>query len=360
MISENKTINKIAAPHLESVESIRALAALMIIIFHMVLLPKIEIPDYLNFIKTHFGQGVPLFYALSGFVLSYGYLTRLNNKDEIIHFFVRRFFRIAPLFYTMLIIWIVIGMIKWGRIPSYNDISLNVLLLFGVVPGKHESIVWAGWSIGVEVLFYLLFPVIVVLVRNIRSGIFILSVTILVSSANHNAISAIDIGSFKYMNILNHLPTFLSGMIAFLIWRKFKFTHNRIWGGVLFVFTIGLVFILINIPLTHKWLRFYMWGFLYVSLILSLCLWPCRLMVNRYVCAMGRVSFSLYLWHPLVILLLTDIYASIGNKFGSGFINFIICFFITMFCVGFMAFFSYRIIELPGMKYGKNIVFSAK
>jgi hypothetical protein len=54
----------------------------------------------------------------------------------------------------MLLVW------RWAGWPPQTPESLllNISFLFGFVPGYHESLVWAGWSIGVEMPFYLAFP----------------------------------------------------------------------------------------------------------------------------------------------------------------------------------------------------------
>ena len=92
------------AERLEGLDSLRAYAASAIIVFHMVHIAQVEPPSGLaSVIKNYFGFGVPLFFVVSAFSLTFGYIERLNTRADIGAFYVRRLARIAPLFYFMLV-----------------------------------------------------------------------------------------------------------------------------------------------------------------------------------------------------------------------------------------------------------------
>jgi peptidoglycan/LPS O-acetylase OafA/YrhL len=93
---------KFQREQLKSLESLRGIAALMIVFYHLSELLKVPLPKSLDFISSKFWLGVPLFYTLSGFVLAYGYAERLANANQCLKFYLARFFRIAPLFYALL------------------------------------------------------------------------------------------------------------------------------------------------------------------------------------------------------------------------------------------------------------------
>lgn len=349
---------------LEGIEALRAIAATMIVIFHTVELSKIAIPDSLVFIRSYFGLGVPLFYVLSGFVLAYGYGDKLNDRAAILRFYLKRFFRIAPLFYAMLIVWLAAGWWKWEKTVPITDILLNISFTFGLVPGKHESIVWAGWSIGVEMIFYLIFPVVSVLIAGVRSGIIVSLLMIFVSSSGYSAFDQAGLGSFSYMNFLTHLPFFLAGTLAYRIWESVRFQQNNRMGAMLFI-VAAVIFVLavwlpVTIPLKSPRLVALhrdILGVAFMFFVLSVSCWPNRLIVNRPLISLGRVSFSLYLLHPfvIVIFIFLDVYKRITEVLGNGYLGFSVCIITTAAVLIPMSMASFKLIEKPGMSFGKQI-----
>ena len=117
---------------------------MVIIVFHTYGINNLDLPAEFDFLKNYFGMGVPLFFVISAFSLFLSTTPRIGRVGWLHDYLIRRFLRIAPLFYFMIIFYCVFVPWEWGVFLSLSDVFLNALFLYGLVPGKHESVVMAG------------------------------------------------------------------------------------------------------------------------------------------------------------------------------------------------------------------------
>lgn len=148
---------KIFFPNLNGV---RAIAALMVVIAHIELdkqsfqLKLIPYVNLLNFGKV----GVSVFFALSGFLITYLLLEERKNFNKISFkdFYMRRILRIWPLYFLV----VIIGFFIYPRGASSQALVLSIFFLpnlaftLKLLPGIFDPI----WSIGTEEQFYIFHP----------------------------------------------------------------------------------------------------------------------------------------------------------------------------------------------------------
>lgn len=345
--------------HLKSLESLRGIAALMIVFYHLGELLKVPMPNGLGFIHAKFWLGVPLFYTLSGFVIAYGYAERVGNAIQLRRFYIARFFRIAPLFYTMLttlILW------SWGAHQKFFDIEtlfINVTFLFGLVPGKHESIVMAGWSIGIEILFYILFPLFVMALKSIRGVVFTFVAACCLSAWVQWLIGQ-DFNGYGYKNLLTHLPFFIAGIGGYRIWQMKQFSQNPVGWKLFYLSVILCMAIILNvIPELDRLpgvIVLDIMALILGGLILSVCLVTCVPLEHPVLRRCGELSFSLYLLHPMLMSVLLKfkfidwLSAGIANKW----LVFISASLLTISLLWVLSNVTYRLVEVPGIALGKR------
>lgn len=97
--------------------------------------------------------GVVLFYSLSSFSLFLAHSEEVEGVS-LKRYFAKRFFRIAPMFYLVLLanfLWTGFG-------ANFKTIVLSLLFLHDLLPDTANVIPRGAWSVGVETLFYLLLP----------------------------------------------------------------------------------------------------------------------------------------------------------------------------------------------------------
>ena len=170
------------------IDALRGIAVLAVLVNHVWQTGAHEASSLVKSVGAQGARGVQLFYVMSALTLYLSMNSRTKaEKNPVTNFFIRRFFRIAPLFYIGIIYYL------WqdGFGPRYflgdaQGVTIgNIISTFTFTNGVHpywiNSIVPGGWSIAVEMTFYLTLPLIFKMIKTIRAA-FIFAVVTLLSS----------------------------------------------------------------------------------------------------------------------------------------------------------------------------------
>ena len=304
MITEKPTQSINSQHRFKHVDSLRGIAALLVIWLHVsesfIKLPGSKstlIYDFSWYINT--GRiGVVIFFAISGFVL-------LNSIKSTKSFLVKRFFRLYPVFWVSIIFGILV---LQDQIPAYSTILANISmmpLMFdkGVIIGVY-------WTLESELIFYfiglILFifgisrnPIAVFLLSLFFVLVFVVVLLTNFTAPNHTG--------------LNVMPYHLSLMFWGGLYRHFYDNPNsRIVVFKLNIATkllmVVLTLILFSIPLASlikgiyltefKSIQFGLANIIGISLFIILTHYI--KIKNRLMVWLGTISYSMYLFHPIV------------------------------------------------------------
>lgn len=104
--------------------------------------------------------GVDIFFVLSGFIISHS-ASRYSGRRQSLNFLRKRFFRINPVYYVALILFLAVRwhwMVKTGHTPGTVSILKSIILL-PVVSQTTLPIMPVAWTLCFEWVFYLLFAI---------------------------------------------------------------------------------------------------------------------------------------------------------------------------------------------------------
>lgn len=164
---------------------------------------------------------VSFFFFLSGFILTHVYANRPIARRA--DFYVARAARIFPV-YALALLAAAAFHAHQGAL-DWDALALNALALQSWVPGYSQTINAPGWSLSVEVFFYLAFPLLLPAVARMMASArlllvllgswalnVLLHVLLLDAAAADRAITPLD--DFSLYHPIPHLATFVAGMIA--------------------------------------------------------------------------------------------------------------------------------------------------
>lgn len=295
------------APRLHNLDYLRGLAAFGIMIYHYLTWSVGAFPA-----ETFLGRvglyGVAIFYVLSGLTLFHVYFDKMNNLADVRAFFVRRVFRIFPLLWLVTITAVMLS----RELPNLIDLFLNLTGLFGFV--KWDTYFSAGvWSIGNELVFYVLFPLIVLCAKTSRS-LFVLAGAALLAPYVYFAFWGMSADASMaeqwstYINPLNQAFLFFGGVAIGWASRRLLIPRTLAWGTLIIAVALFVLWPANGEPST---LVTGLNRLVFTLICFAICASVYKITASLPralhvpLSRLGEASYSVYLIHPLTYLVLT-------------------------------------------------------
>lgn len=172
--------SRLVLPVIPALDGVRGMAALMVMGYHFFLinssvLPEGTIYQSLSRFAAHGATGVDLFFVLSGFLITRILLATRERHDYLPSFYIRRSLRIFPLYYLYLgIHYCLMPYLNNGPIVSFAK-QWPYWCYLQNIPVAHSGLAAEGpghfWSLAVEEHFYLLWPLVVLVVPPRSLGV---------------------------------------------------------------------------------------------------------------------------------------------------------------------------------------------
>jgi len=338
--------------YIASLTGMRGMAAFLVFLFHYEHLHPgirldLNVPLIGSILQFPLGfgfAGVDIFFVLSGFLLTLPFARAAlsgEQRPQLSRYFKRRFLRVFPAYYAQLFIIMAIwGWFSAWAPPSSAWFVAHLLMFFNIGWNPVTPMVGVWWTLPVEMGFYLLLPVLAPFLRPRRwipvlLGGMALSVAYRIWAAAHfgpmgseyafmaasqlpgnlaefllGASAALLVQQVSMENLPRPAPwmldlMFVLGMIipAIWLWQVLLFAGANYWLG-----HWGMVVgpIALGLPLSIAVLGLY-WGSQIGNFLLA----------NRVVYYLGLISYSLYLWHFVVMqqvqFLIGDAYARLPH-----------------------------------------------
>lgn len=340
------------------IDALRGYAILLVIFAHTGQMYPINYPFFLKNLINFGPRGVQLFFIVSALTL---FLTTekrfLIDKRPIISFFIRRFFRIAPLYYCGLIFY---NLIDNSNVTLGGVIS-NLFFIDAINPAWQSLYLVPGsWSISAEMIFYLIFPIIFLKIKNLNQAIsftiiaLFLSVIIKMIVTKYTFGYPLNIwGSFAPYIFPFSIPVFGIGICYFFIIFK---KDTQIKSNILIALSIISLFTLIY---EVRFLYTYFIVILFGLIALALSRNYNRIIENKIVMYFGKISYSMYMVHFGIIEAIQHFgllkHFPINNTL-SILVYFLVKFIFTIILTSFLSTITYLTIEINAQNMGKKIV----
>lgn len=352
----------------DELDGLRGMAILAAVLYHyannLIDADASKFNLVLKSITHFFYTSIDMFFILSGFLLGGILLKNKQSNNFFKTFYMRRIFRIVPLYLLLLLIVFIICSLEIGKgtgwwfnpdIPFWLYFTFLQNIMMGIKDLMGNAWLSPTWSLGVEEQFYLLISFLIYFSPK-KVLVFILLIGIICAPIfRFHAPTVYALSTFTYCRFDALFGGILIAILyqnnsfgKFFIKHVFKFyLLALVLLGITFLFSIG------------KWqMELFMvntWFSLIYMLVLLLVLFDTKNIFSRlsrfnFFIKLGLYSFSIYLFHEIILglffFLIPGKLPQIKSIQDILFVTF--CAIITFFIARFM----YLFFEKKFMAYG--------
>jgi peptidoglycan/LPS O-acetylase OafA/YrhL len=301
--------------HFIALDSLRGIAALSVVLFHV---GWMNVAQNLSYVRNSYLM-VDVFFVLSGFVIFHAYNGRLQTAQDVLRFIWLRFWRIYPLHFALVMVFLAIEaakyfvQLKFGLVASnpaftvnnWNALIGNVLLVQSLHIYKSLTFNGPAWSISVEFYTYLLFALMAwCIIGRARilffaAAISVLGMVLLVHLG--------PVGTTFDFGILRCLAGFFLGGLTFALYESLHATrmagiHSRLTGWLALSAMMGFaLFLTAKQPGSWDLAVYPLAALLILFVALATPSGPVGFLGARPLRWLGTVSYSIYMVHTAIL-----------------------------------------------------------
>lgn len=355
----------------EYIDALRGWAIFGVIVAHAGSITKVVgIPGRIAAIG---GSGVFLFFVISAFTIFYSLDKHSEQENKVRDFFIRRLFRIIPVYWMGIFLYTAVyGMQSrgWREGPELWHYPTHFLLVNVLHPLTSSSVVPGGWSISCEVLFYALVPFLYYRLKSTKEIVVFLFICLtiipMISHQLDSMISPVIFGDIDRKTLDTFWMRWLPSQLAcfgfgILLTKLVKMPAlvEKMSDPSKNLTLIVLLSTLLLLPIPSFLLiakhHFHSFIFMFLAFLLSIRQW--KFLVNAATIFLGKISFSCYLLHFLVLKQINNLVEFYLPTLKSNPISYFA--FVTILGLILtipLAWVSYRYIETTAINAGRNLI----